>query len=115
MISKSVRSVSMKLVEDYMLLRNKGYTPGEILKDTAMSIVDYSVQPGERDLKIGDKLTIKGLVENLCALHGIMGDSYIHELKGKTRRFSMDKMVSELMDKGYTEELAKNLAQEYGA
>ena len=102
-----------KLMEDYVLLRNKGYTTGEILSDIATTIVDYTVPANERYIQVRADTNIAQLVQKICALYGLFDNSNIQELRSIIRIKSKESMITEFREKGYSASMAKKLVEEY--
>jgi len=71
-ITPSSPRIVSKLVKDYRTMREMGVALKDISSDLALSVVDYAIQPSERDLMIGADLTLKGLVTHICAYNGLM-------------------------------------------
>lgn len=103
----------IKLIEDYMMLRNMGYESTAILGETAQSIVDATVPARERELPIGNKLTVEGLIKQIAAANGIIDNSMLAEMKNKTSAKARNEMVRELMERGYLESVAQRMVNEY--
>lgn len=102
-----------KVIEDYVFLRQQGYKPEQIMGDAVSTIVDYTVPAMERDLSIGNGVTIGELVKEICISHGIVSNSVLLELAKQSKEYSKDKLISDLREKGYTRVFAEKLVREY--
>jgi hypothetical protein len=111
-ITPSQRLV-IKLVEDYIKLRDLGYSSGQALGDIADSMVDATVPAAQRDMKIGKDMTISQLIRSIGAANGIIDRSGLVDLKSRLSRDTKEKMVIDLMEKGYIKSVAERLVNEY--
>lgn len=71
-ITPSSPRIISKLVKDYKTMEDLGVPLRDISSDLALSVIDYAIQPGERDLQVGDGTSLKGLVYNVCAYNGLL-------------------------------------------
>lgn len=105
--------LTIKLMEDYMRLRDMGYSSGQALGDVSQTITDSSVPAGERKLQIGENLDVAGLVKQISASNGIVDNSILTELRSRATQEARDNLVKDLMERGYLEPVARRLADEY--
>ncbi|MCA9459470.1 MAG: MoxR family ATPase [Nanoarchaeota archaeon] len=112
-INPSSPRIINKIVNDYVLLRGQGYSTKDSSSEIVHSIIDFLIPSNERNLKIGENITLPSLVEMTCASNGLVTDTSMYKIKEIAYAAAKEGIIESLTKSGYTQNIATKIVNDF--